>query len=97
MSGVVDCLLSLRDHMNSGITVDGIYDATKCGSQSRKKWNLSERDRLEPLDVSQGNQRQLEPNSLIAGDERKWSNSELKFQSVMRNPTSSGIVITFVL
>ncbi|XP_020264885.1 kinesin-like protein KIN-14C isoform X2 [Asparagus officinalis] len=85
MSGVVDCLLSLRDRMNSGIREGGIYNATKCGSQQRKQWNISQGGRVEHIDTSQGNHRQREPNSPVSGDERKQSILEPKFQNVLRN------------
>ena len=93
MSAVVDCLLSLRDRMSSGIGEDGLYDATKYGSQPRKKWNLSEGDRVVPMDVSQGNLRGSEPSSPLSGR----STSESKSQNVLRNPFVPGMFVMPIL
>lgn len=55
MLAVVNCLLSLRDHMISFKGEDGIDDAIKCGMQPRKKWNLVEGYKDKTSDASDGN------------------------------------------
>ena len=90
---VVDCLLSLRDHMSSGIGEDVLYDATKYRSQPRKKWNISGGDNMISMDVSQGNHKGSEPSSPLSAR----SSSEPKSQNVLRNPFVPGMFVMPIL
>ncbi|XP_020271774.1 kinesin-like protein KIN-14C isoform X2 [Asparagus officinalis] len=82
MSPVVDCLLSLRD-MICGNGKDGLNDATKYGSQQRKK--CDPKSPISGDEKSHGNPRNNDPKSPVSGDEMKRSISEPKLQNALRN------------
>eukprot|EP00268_Persea_americana_P019907 TRINITY_DN20251_c0_g1_i2.p1 TRINITY_DN20251_c0_g1~~TRINITY_DN20251_c0_g1_i2.p1 ORF type:complete len:370 (-),score=77.59 TRINITY_DN20251_c0_g1_i2:933-2042(-) len=83
MSAVVECLLALRDHMDSKIR--DTRSATKFGSQLRR-WRLPE---VENLEGTSGARWDLDKNSPGSGEERRKSLLDAKSQRVLRSPVAS--------
>ena len=87
MSAVVECLLALRDHMDSKIR--DTRSATKFGSQLRR-WRLPE---VENLEGTSGARWDLDKNSPGSGEERRKSLLHANSQRVLRSPVASGRVV----
>nr|XP_029120262.1 kinesin-like protein KIN-14C isoform X2 [Elaeis guineensis] len=84
ISAVVECLLYLRDHINSEPGEDGIHDVGKPGSQLRKRWRLPEGDWAAAF----GNHIQRGQNSMVFGEGGR-SFAESKLQHVWESPVIS--------
>lgn len=92
ISAVVECLLYLRDHINSEPGEDGIHDVGKPGSQLRKRWRLPEGDWAAAF----GNHIQRGQNSMVLGEgDRRFAES--KSQHVWESPVISGIIMVVVI
>ncbi|MQL95485.1 hypothetical protein Taro_028155, partial [Colocasia esculenta] len=89
MSAVVDCLLSLRTHMESAKGSADI-SPSKCASYySRKRWKLQESEKTENTDMSRGALVQNGQNSAVAGEARNINFSDPKSQHVVRGSATS--------
>ena len=97
MSSVVVCLLSLKDHLNSGNGNDSFQRTlAKCQSQPSNGWGCLEGDCLETKDVQQGGQNNWEANSIGLGDERNQNNQQLKSQGSMQGTVMLGMTYLLV-
>lgn len=90
MSAVVECLLNLRDHLNSELGEDGFLDVGNIGGQFRKRWRLPEIDRSTALGVDQGDNTQDQQISNMFAEGRRKGQTESKLKSTSRSPAMSG-------
>ncbi|XP_008804600.2 kinesin-like protein KIN-14C [Phoenix dactylifera] len=84
ISAVVECLLYLRDHINSEPGEDGIHDMGKPGSQLRKRWRLPEGDWAAAFE----NRIQCGQNSKVFGEGGR-NFAETNLQHVWESPVIS--------
>ncbi|KAF8369926.1 hypothetical protein HHK36_032045 [Tetracentron sinense] len=91
MTKVLDCLLTLRSQFNSNVRGDHIHIPTiaNSGNHSKKKWKLSEVERLEGTNGSLRDVSSRGHHSTVSEEEKRKSLSDSKFQRVLRSPVMS--------
>ncbi|KAF8365134.1 hypothetical protein HHK36_032877 [Tetracentron sinense] len=98
MAKVLKCLWTLKARFNSNVGGDDIQITSliaKSGNHSRKRWKISEVERIEGIVASQGDLSSHGRLSTVSGEERRKMLPESKFQCVLRSNVMSGMVRDF--
>ncbi|KAF8379514.1 hypothetical protein HHK36_028952 [Tetracentron sinense] len=92
MAKVLKCLWTLKARFNSNVGGDDIQITSliaKSGNHSRKRWKISEVERIEGIVASQGDLSSHGRLSTVSGEERRKMLPESKFQCVLRSNVMS--------